>query len=180
MTDQSLDRRQNRLDNHLDSSRVRVNAVALIVMANGRDILKKKRIERHLVLPGQFGVELIKFMIIIGAEIARRTHSGQQHSDFFLLQAGDDRRQIFSDRLRRQPAQGVVGAEFDNNYLGSIRQRPIEPGEAAGGGITGDPRVDYQNVVSGRLQRLLQLCRKRFVFGETVASGQAVAKNQNS
>ena len=51
-------------------------------------------------------------------------------------------------------AQGVVGAEFEDHGLGSLRHRPVEPVAAAGTGIAGHPGIDHVDRLSPWLSRL--------------------------
>ncbi len=40
------------------------------------------------------------------------------------------------------PAQHVVGAEFEDQPVGALAKRPVEPGKTAGRGVARDAGVD--------------------------------------
>ncbi len=52
-----------------------------------------------------------------------------------------DRIQCAFGDIRIEPTQGIVRTEFKDDRVGAIRHRPIETAEAAGGCITGNPRI---------------------------------------
>ena len=73
-------------------------------------------------------------------------------------------------------AQHVVGAEFEDHPVGPVRHRPVEPVEAAGGGVAGDAGIGDRHVVALGLEQPLQHGREGGVGGQPVAGGQAVAE----
>ena len=81
--------------------------------------------------------------------------------------------------LRLEPAQHVVGAKLENDGLGALRHRPVEPGQPISGGIAGDAGVlDFRgNAFGGK--GCLQARHKTFVVGQAVAGGQRVAEGDD-
>src|SRR3546814_10742787 len=65
-----------------------------------------------------------------------------------------------SDLLGVEAAQPVVGAEFQNHRIGIIGQRPVEPRQAAGGGVAGVAGVEHHDVETVGAQRRFELFRK--------------------
>ncbi len=57
--------------------------------------------------------------------------------------------------LRIGAAQRVVGAEFDDHALRPLGHRPVEPPEAARGGIPGYTGIDHLDLYPLVLQGLL-------------------------
>ncbi len=81
--------------------------------------------------------------------------------------------------FRLDAAQHVVGAEFDNDRIGAVRHRPVEPGKAVGGGIAGDAGIGdrYGGAFGGK--RRLQPRHKAVLVGKPVARGQRIAERDN-
>ena len=55
-------------------------------------------------------------------------------------------------QLRLETAQHVVGAKLENDRLGALRHRPVEPGKPIRGGIAGDAGIlDFRgNALGGK------------------------------
>ncbi len=78
-------------------------------------------------------------------------------------------------------AQGIVGAQFDNDGIGTLGQRPVQARETAGRGIAGNPGVDHQGIDVGRASSLAWSCATNpSSWGKAVTSGQAVAQGDNT
>ena len=156
-----------------------METVGLVVGGDGGDILQEEGVECHLMAGGEFGIKSIELAIIGAAEIARGAHAGEEDGDFGRFEPADDGVEILPGLFRWQGAQGVVGAKFENHQVRLVGQGPVEAGEAAGAGIAGDAGIDDAHVVAKILERRLQLRRKGFFRGETVAGDETVAQDQN-
>ncbi len=83
---------------------------------------------------------------------------------------------FFSVMFRADAAQHVVGAEFEDDELGSVRDRPVEPRQPAGGGVAGHAGIGDHDIVTLVAQRLLKFFRETLAGVEAVAGHQAVAE----
>ena len=61
---------------------------------------------------------------VFTAEIGRRTHASEQHLDAVPAQAGHDSVQVFIQLGRIEPAQAVIGAQFDDHQGPARRLGP--------------------------------------------------------
>ena len=120
-----------------------------------------------------------KARAVVRAHVARRQHAGDEHRDMARLEPLEHRLERAAGQLGIDPSQGVVGAELEDHGLGAVGDRPVEPREAAGGGVArhsgiGDLRRD---ALGG--ERPLELCRKRRIDGKAVAGGERVAEGDD-
>ncbi len=76
-------------------------------------------------------------------------------------------------------AQGIVGAEFDDHRLGSLRHRPVEPVAAAGSGIAGHPGIDHVDLYPLVIQGLLQTRRECGGGRQAEAGAQRIAQHDH-
>src|SRR3546814_4607699 len=65
---------------------------------------------------------------------------------------------VCSSDLRRQPAQNVVAAEFDDRVRGLLRQQPVEPRQPPGGRVAGNAAVDQRHVQRSEERRVGKEC----------------------
>ena len=78
---------------------------------------------------------------------------------------------------RVEPAQHVVGAEFDDHAVGAVGHRPVEPVEPAGGGVAGDARIDDLDTASPSARSACSSTVGKAALGRQVVAGrQAVAE----
>ena len=78
---------------------------------------------------------------VVGAEIRRRAHAAQKDGDVTLRQSAQDGVERGARHLRLDPAQHVVGAELEDDRIGALRHRPVQPRQPVGGGIAGDAGI---------------------------------------
>ena len=90
----------------------------------------------------EVGEDLVEVVGVVVAPVGRRQHPREQHLDVALPQGGDDLLEVGARHLRVDAAQRIVGAEFEDHDIGLVGKRPGEPGDAAGGGVTGDAGID--------------------------------------
>jgi len=74
---------------------------------------------------------------------------------------------------------GGIGAEFDNDALGSVRHRPVEPVAAARGGIAGHSGISDGRRDALRLERGGEPCRKGGVGWKPKARGQRITQRHD-
>src|SRR5438128_2324690 len=136
-----LDLWQDAGDDRVDASGGRMKAVALIEPGFTGNAVEEERIKQKTVAGGEFGMDRFEIAPIVGAEIGRGPHAGEQYGHVPDGEAAHDLRERLTRDLRIDPAQHVVGTEFDNDGIGPLRHRPVEAGEPIGSGIAGDPRI---------------------------------------
>src|SRR5205823_479395 len=71
----------------------------------------------------------------------------------------------------------IVGAELDDDAFGSVRNRPVEPVAAAGGGVAGHPGIGHVDLYTFGLQGFLELCRECLLGREAETGTQGIAEN---
>ncbi len=120
-----------------------------------------------------------KAAAVIGAEIRRRAHAAQQDSNVTRRQPLQDCIERGARHLGLDAAQHVVGAEFDDDRIGALRHRPIEPGKPVGGGIAGDAGIGDVGADAVVGQRRLQPRHEAVFVGKAVARGQRIAERDD-
>ena len=76
-------------------------------------------------------------------------------------------------------AQHVVGAEFDDDRVGAVGDRPVEPRQSARGGVARDAGILDLDIVTPGLQRAFELRRKGVLRRQAVAGGERIAERHN-
>src|ERR1700685_4112090 len=117
-----LDRRQNLLNDDLDSLGVGVQTVRLVELRVARDAVKEERIERNIVAFRQSRVDGGKLARIFAAEVGRSPHAGEEHWQMGASGLVQNRRQRCLRRLGLHAPQHVVAAKFDDERVGVLRQ----------------------------------------------------------
>src|SRR5215813_5010776 len=166
-----LDLWQDAGDDRVDARGGWMKAVALIEPGFTGNAVEEERIKQKIVAGGEFGVDRFEIAPIVGAEIRRRPHAGEQYGHVPVGEATHDPRERLARDLRIDPAQHVIGAELDDDGIRPLRHRPVEPGEPAGSGIAGDPRIGDLDREALGPERLLELDWKGFVGGQAEAGG---------
>jgi hypothetical protein len=83
---------------------------------------------------------------------------------------------FFSVSSGGNAAQRVIGAEFQNDAPGPVRDRPVHRARACRGGVAGNAGIRHRHILAFCDQRLLQTYRQGIFLGKLVAGHQAVAK----
>ena len=78
----------------LDAACIGVQSVGEIQRCLHGDAFQQERIERHVVLAREIGIDLFKLLHIVGAEIALRPHPEQNRLDAAPLQPDQDLVQV--------------------------------------------------------------------------------------
>ena len=131
------------------------------------------------MIRSQRRIDRVEFSCVVGTQIARRLHAGKQHRDMSgskLLQNG---RQGFPGERGVETAQCVVRAELENDPIGAVRYRPVEPFEPAGRGVARHACIHHARVDPFRLQRCLQLRRKGVLRWQPVAGGERIPERND-
>src|SRR4051812_27079738 len=157
-----------------------MNAIALVERRIAGDLCEQERKKRHLVLFREIGKRLTKRYDVLGTEVRRRFHAGQQHRDVPGLRALDDRGEVLLHLRDRQSAQAVVRAKFEdeNTYVGLI-ERPVETLQAGRRGVARDTRVDDVQWIVGVVELLLQQRGIRLRLLHAQARRQAVTEDDD-
>ena len=112
--------------------------------------------------------------------VRRRQHPRQQHGDALVTQPIQNGVQIFVCGVRRQAAQRIVGAKFNDRQIGPIGHGPRKPGQPSRRRISGHPGIDDKCVHALVHQRRLELSREGIGFQrQAMARRQAVAQHHN-
>jgi len=170
---------QDILHDHIDPLRGRMQAVSLIEPGVGGNTLQEKRIQRHREGFREFGIDRIEAGRVVGPVIRWREHSAQHDRDPARLQPAHNVRERRSGDRGIDAAKCVVGAEFHDHGVGSVRHRPVEPVTAAGTGVAGHPGVDHLNGYPIVFQRLLQPLRERRRRRQAKARAQRITQHDH-
>src|SRR6185437_5209143 len=125
--DHFLNPRHDTRYNYVDAGGVGVQTVGLIEFGVAGYPVEEEWIKDDRMSRGKRRKDRIEGLHVVGTEIARCLHTRQQDSNMTVLklvQNGVERR---LGKRRVNAAQRVIGAEFDNYCLGSLRHRPVEP-----------------------------------------------------
>ena len=131
------------------------------------------------MLGGEALVDRAECSRIVGAEIGRRAHAGEQRPRARFADSRQDRVEIGLHPVRGQAAQAVVGAELDDHDLRRIGERPVEPRQPAGAGVARDPGIDHPPPVTRRPERAFEPRREGVFARKSIARRQAVAENDD-
>ena len=117
---------------------------------------------------------------VFPSEVAGGQHSGQEHRQAAFGECGKQPVQVRACNRRVDRPQGVVGPQRDDHRVGTIGERPFEPGESAGGGVTRNAGVDDACIDAALAQRRLQAGGQGVARSEPVARGEAVAEHDDA
>ena len=140
------------------------------------DAIEEERIEGDVVFVGEALVDAVELGRVVGAHVGRRHHAGEKRGLVAGLKLGEDLVEIALGDLRRDAAQRVVGAQFDDDEIGLLRHRPFQPRQATAGGVARHARIGDAGVVAGIAQGRLQLLGEGFARADTIAGAQTVAE----
>ena len=85
----------------------------------------------------------------------------------------------FPGHIRPDPAQHIVGAEFDDHGVGARRHRPIEPAEPVGGRIAGNAGIRDLHGNAFARERRLQPRHEAILLREAKTCRQRVAERHD-
>ncbi len=73
-----------------------------------------------------------------------------------LAEAGEQVVKGVAGDRRIDAAERVIGAEFDDDCVGILAERPVDPGGAVAGCVPGNPGIDDRDIVAARSSRRLE------------------------
>src|SRR6202142_1523522 len=117
--DQLLDPRQDTRHDYVDAGGVRVQAIALIQLGIGGHPVEEEWIKDDRMSRGKRRINGIEGPHIVRPHVARRLHAGEHDGNVTLAELGQNAVERGLGQSRIEPAQSVVGAEFDDYRLGS-------------------------------------------------------------
>ena len=117
---------------------------------------------------------------VAGAVVGWQAHAEQQHRGPLLPAAVDQRVQVALYQLQRQPAQAVIGTQFDDAVVRLVAlQQAVQAAAGGAGGGAADAGIDHGVVVADTMQALLQQFDPALAGGHAVAGAEAVAEHQH-
>lgn len=96
-----------------------------------------------------------------------------------LGQAAQNRLECRARHLGLDTAQHVVGAEFNDDCVGVIRHRPVEPGERVRGRVAGDAGIGDLCRDTLARQRRLQASDEAILLGQAEPCRDQVAERHD-
>lgn len=157
--DEAFNSRQRFLHHHRHPLGIGVHLVLELQGIIRHDAIEKEGIKRQVVFFSQPWKDRVEPLGVIVTHIRRRHNADQQHGYVAFLETGNNGIEVLFRLFRRDAPQRVIGAELQNDPVGSIGNRPFRPGEPPGGGITGDTGVRDRDIDALRLQCSFKLCR---------------------
>ncbi len=115
----------------VDAVGIRMNAVALIQFGVRSHSPKKERIKDDRVSRGKRRIDGVEIARVVGPEVPRRLHAGEQHGDATVGKPSQDCIERRFRYLRVEATQRIVGPELQNDGIGPFRNGPLKPGETA-------------------------------------------------
>jgi hypothetical protein len=156
-----------------------MKAVALIELGFAGNAVEEEGIKQEIVAGGELGIDRLEIAPIVGTEVGRRPHAGEQYGHTPVREAAHDSLERPARDLRIDPAQHVVGAELNDDGIRPFGNRPVEAGKPADGGIAGDPRIGDLDREALGPERLFELGRKGLVGGKAEARGKRIAQDHD-
>ena len=157
-----------------------MNTVGEMACGIAHDAIEEEWIERDVVPFGEVAIDRVETFGVLFPHAWRRVHPGKQHLDVLLAQFLEDLREIVGRHFGIDPAQHVVGAEFEDDRIRAVAKRPVEAGEAAGRRIAGDAAVDDRDIVALLTESRLQLWNEPVSARQQVTGREAVAERDEA
>ena len=156
-----------------------MNAVRLVEVVAGGDAIEEEGVEEGAVARRQFLVDRVEGGAIVAAEIGRGDHAGEQDRQSAVAETGEQPVEGVAGDRRIDAAEGIVGAELDDDGVGVVADRPVEAGETVARGIAGDPGIDDHHVTAAGGERRLQAVGEGGIGLEAQTGRQAVAEGDD-
>ncbi len=138
-----------------------MKAIGLVEIGPRRDAVEEEGIEQRSIFGGEIGVDRVEGIGVVGAHIGRRLHAGEKHGNVPLLEPGKDAVERVACHRRADAAKRIVGAELEDDRVGILADRPVDPGEPVAGGVARDTGIGHGYVVAAIAQGSLQLRGER-------------------
>src|SRR6056297_3461911 len=185
-----LDKFQNRrahgLDDQCHALRVRVNAIRLKValdgpcpVGEGRDAGEEVRKVECLVSVRQFGIHRVERRLELRAVVRRRLHADEQNRQVPLPGDLQNAFEACAARRRIETAQKIVAAEGDDHAVDGLVERPLDPGEPAGGGVAGHTGIAQFDLGTVILEPARHLRHESLGRPDPVALSETVAEGKD-
>src|SRR5205823_6092947 len=119
-----------------------MNQIWLVEIAVTADSLEQEWDENGVVLTCELAVSAFETGRVLRAEIWGNLHPGEHDFDLGILyfRLVDDRLQICFHRFQIQPAQSVIGPEFEHENIDAALEQPVDPAQATGARVAAQPR----------------------------------------
>ena len=79
----------------------------------------------------------------------------------------------------RMSSQSVIGSQLEHKDIDGSIEQPIDASQSSGGGITTYAGVHHGVVEAFLIQLLLNECRERSIFTDSISSSDAVTHKQD-
>ncbi len=160
-----------------------VDSVFLIEFVIASNTFEQKFDQSGFFGRRHFGEDPLEGGDVFRAHIVGHAHPGDD--DFYggIFQAGllDDAGEVFFRFGGRDAAQAVIAAEGDDEHVGTLGpERPVDAAESSGGGVAADPGIHYLAGQAGGVEFFLEQRGIGFGAVQSVASGDAVAENDDA
>lgn len=158
-----------------------VDAVVLVESGDAAYAFEEEGDEGGVVLFGEIDEELAEFFGVAFAEVGGCLHPGEDDLRVRVVGAGtvDDGLEVGAGGAEVLAAEGVVGAEFEDEDGYGSAQEPVDTADAASRGLAADTGVDDAVVVSGGVELLLDEGGECLFGGKAVAGGEAIAEEED-
>jgi hypothetical protein len=142
--------------------------------------IQQKRYPGHLLLPGQVGVQVGKAVSIAGPIVGRKPDAEQQNPGSGGPGQGNHVRKVVVNRLQRQAAQAVIGAQLQQYDGGVVHGEQVgQSFQAATAGLAADAGVDDLVLVPLVMKPLLQQRYPALLGLQPVRRTQAVTEAED-
>lgn len=158
-----------------------MDPVLLVQLRHCGDALEEEGDEGGVVRFGQLHEHPAKPFGVVGAQIGRRLHPGDDDRGVRVGGAGavDDRLEVGARALEVVAAEGVVGAEGEDEDRDGLTEEPVDAAESAGRRLAAHAGVDHAERVPGLVDLPLDQRRVGLLGGEAVAGGERVAEEED-
>jgi hypothetical protein len=164
---------------HGNAALVWVEPVSLAEPRILGDALKKKGVKRHMLGTREIGINPVEGGAVLFPPTARRTHPRQQQSRSARSDFDYHRSQIVANLGRLDSTQRVVRTQFEDYEIRFFGDGAIDPGNAAGGGVTGYSRINYPHCLPLCAQTRFELGWKGRVSRNPEPGGETVSQNED-
>ena len=132
--------------------------------------------EGDVVFGGQVAKDLLEGVDVVCAVVGRESDASEQDLDVGCFEGGQHLVEVAAGLVRRQAAQAVVAAEFDDDDFRVQEQDGTDIGGRVLGGGAAGALVVYPVVVAMGVKVALQGVGVGLAGLQAIASGDAVAK----
>ena len=157
-----------------------MNTVSLVQCRDKGNAFEKERIKTDVVLLGKLRIDLVKFRRVSITKVAWRLHACKNDMNSGSPDPCENGIKIGKGLFRRQTAQGIIAAKFNDNQMWGLFQGPFQTCQPSGGRVARNTGIDDDDIVTGLPQSRFQLRWKSLLDRQTVTCGQTVAQNKKT